>query len=185
MRKLGRRAGTNPPTSWQKKHCGLGLPDSETDPFQEHADQQMILASVLQDSEIIHRAWTLGSLLHSHCLESPSSAAGAKVWTPANSLTVQRQAAAAGAAAASIAAEAGMTTEQQIAAATVAALTSGQGALSQDAWRIHDFYGVCRVCEAATRPRKALGKELGEPSTSVGRPNPENRRPLESRIGGG
>ena len=41
--------------------------------------------------------------------------------------------------AANVAAEANMTTEQQIAAATVAALTSGQGALSQDAWRILAF----------------------------------------------
>ena len=83
---------------------------------------------------------------------------------------MQRQAAAAGAAAASIAAEAGMTTEQQIAAATVAALTSGQGALSQDAWRIHDFYGVCRVCEAATRPRKALAKSWVSPQRVLADP---------------
>ena len=88
--------------------------EASSAPFQDHAD--------LQDSD---------SARVQHL--------GLNCWTPANSLNAHRQAAAAGAVAANVAAEANMTTEQQIAAATVAALTSGQGALSQDAWRILAF----------------------------------------------
>ena len=52
------------------------------------------------------------------------------------------QAIAAGASAAAAAASLGMTTEQQITAAAQAAMTSGQGALNQEAWRKHRKLGL-------------------------------------------
>ena len=87
--------------------------------------------------------------------------------------TSRVQAVAAAASAAAMAANLSMTTEQQITAAAQAAIASGQGVLSQDAWQHCIEEGVlagnqssCNLASPQERVQESEIKQLGRVATS-------------------
>ena len=80
--------------------------------------------------------------------------------------TSRVQAVAAAASAAAMAANLSMTTEQQITAAAQAAIASGQGVLSQDAWQHFIEEGVLAGSQSSLTARESEIKQLGRVATS-------------------